>query len=796
LISKDKAIIIFAMTFLKRNRNVSLFSAAKLSSAKRRLPWVNLLLLVLVMGIGFTLRIAYLYELQERPQFQVPLYFQTDMGFIDNSALDWATAAREYCGLPPIEPRFERFLVWRHRYSDALMRPPGYMVFLSSLYFFFGDSQFAVRLVQMLLGMGSVLLGYRVGKQLYSRNTGLLMAVCLSFYWPFIIYEASLHEPVLVIFMSLLFMSGALWWAQRPGWLRSLWMGFLCGLYTVCSSAIILFLPVLVAWSVWVLGRYKKRKSAAVPVSDFDNTADGDTNEGHCPEQIAPPSKKPSWFLLFSIGNVVLIIFAFFIPLLPIALFNYNTSGHFVINSFGHGITLYLGNQPDSKGLLSSSEKLLDAYLGDEHKDLRVDEKMVQIDDFWALSDFALHKALQQMFAHPKWFITLTLKRAALFWSPKEISQNITEYADRLFSDVLYYVPGNFAFVYAFFLVGLLYYFAVFFKMISLRRAHVFTRDPWDTTRATEGYTLLLLLILVWYGPICFLWISAHYRAPILPALFAFAALAFCRLEYYFRTRSFFMCIMGAVIVFHVGVIGYLIPFSYDDDIQTWLYFREQYYEKEGESEKILALAEQVVDRAPNHLYSRQVYAYSLYKCGHFEQALVEYEKILPRLTEPYQVASVAETVGLLRRDQGDNEGAKQAFLQCIYNDSRRALAFHGLGNIAFESGDYSDAIHYLKQALVLDESNSNTYFLLGLSYKNSGDIKAAEEIFRQGTIINPEDPWPLIALADLLSETGSVEEACPLYEKAMLLSPENAAFREAYEKYCLQREAPNPADN
>ena len=46
-----------------------------------------------------------------------------------------------------------------------------------------------------------------------------------------------------------------------------------------------------------------------------------------------------------------------------------------------------------------------------------------------------------------------------------------------------------------------------------------------------EGYILILLLILVWYGPFIFLWISAHFRAPILPAIGVFAVLALCRIR-------------------------------------------------------------------------------------------------------------------------------------------------------------------------------------------------------------------------------------------------------------------------
>ena len=225
------------------------------ASRSRHVSW----LLAVILLLGLSIRLAYLWELQEHPDFQIPMYFQVDMGFIDNSALDHAQKMRAWCGLPPVEPRFERNIVWRHNPGDPQLRPPAYTFFLSALYFCLGDSQFGVRLVQMLLGLCSALLGYSLGRRLYSRGAGLLMAAFMALYWPFIIYEASLHEPVLVIFCSLLFMNAALWWRERPSGSRALCLGGACGPLPVSSAAIILFFQCCCSWVAWVLYRSKKR---------------------------------------------------------------------------------------------------------------------------------------------------------------------------------------------------------------------------------------------------------------------------------------------------------------------------------------------------------------------------------------------------------------------------------------------------------------------------------------------------------------------------------------------------------
>ena len=736
-------------------------------------PW----LLAAILLLGLTVRLAYLWELQEHPDFQIPMYFQVDMGFIDNSALDHAQKMRAWCGLPPVKPRFERNIVWRHNPGDPQLRPPAYTFFLSVLYFFLGDSQFGVRLVQMLLGLCSALLGYSLGRRLHGRGAGLLMAAFMAFYWPFIIYEASLHEPVLVIFCSLLFMNAAMWWRERPGSLRALLLGLACGLYTVSSAAIILFLPVLLCWVGWVLYRRNRRGRKA--------------SEAALNQDAEQEQRSRSLGRGYILAQAALVLFGFFGALSPVTLMNYQESGEFVLNSYGQGITLYIGNQPESKGYLHGADDLLDRYLGSEAIGLRVDEKVARIDDWKRWGVMARQAVKGQIFAHPLWFVKLCLKRAALFWTPQEISQNITEYADRLFSNVLYRIPGNFGVVFAFFITGIFAYLGIFIRDIYKRYPGHVRSEGFREGVNVEGYTLILLLILVWYGPFIFLWISAHFRAPILPAIGAFAVLALCRIPYRIRRGQIAWMTAGSAFIILVVAGMSMVPFSYDDDIQTWLYFRMQRYTLLKEPEKALAVAERVVQRAPDHLFARRIYAQALLEAGKKQEALQEYENVQWSLQDPKVLASVSEVIGLLRREFGDSEGARRAFLRAVHNDPGTAAALHGLGNIAFEAGEYAEAVEYLEQARKVDPANSNTCFLLGLTYNALGDAARAERAFREGMDEDKQDVWPVIGLANLLSGAGRREEACQLYDQALALQPENAQALQGREQYCSTPDIP-----
>ncbi len=711
--------------------------------------WIARLTLVLILLAGACLRLLYLWDLQEHPDFQVPLTFQVDMGFIDNSAFDHAQSWRAALGLSPIERRFERHVVWRRNPGDPQLRPPAYTFFLGALYFLFGDHQIALRLAQMALGLCSVWLGYCLGKRLRGRGTGLVVAALLAGYWPLIVYESVIHEPVMIVFCSLLFMNAALWWQRRPGGGRAALMGAACGLYTTAAAAIILFLPVLLMWLGWAL-------FWRVP--------------------------RTAWFRSVLTQSTAALI-AFFAPLAPVAVMNYVDSGMFVLNSYGQGITLYIGNQPESRGYLLGADALLDAYHGGRHRDLRVDEKVALIDSWPRWAAMARAAAAEHIGNHPLWFLRLCLKRALLFWTPHEIPQNVIEYCDKRFSRTLYWFPGGFGLLLPFILMG-------WWRVARLYWTRLSRYYSSGTVEAgsevnLDGCLLVGLLVLVWYAPYLVLWISAHFRVPLLPALFVFFAL------------GLHWC-MRPLLLRHWGVAArnltaaglamgalWMVPMSYDEHIQTWLYYRVEHYRAQGRLDKAAAAAERVVQRSPHHAFARRAYAQALLELERRGEALAQFEAALALEGEEATVVEVLEQVGTLRRALGDSAGAKEAFEALLARRPDHYMALHGLGDIAFGQGDYAKALPYLERACAADPQRSNAYFLLGMSYAALGEASKAEEAFRGGMAADPADVWPMMGLADLLRTQGKADEACALYRRASELELGGAAARRAHEEHC-----------
>lgn len=716
------------------------------------------MLVIVMFLLGFLLRIAYLLELQEHPEFQIPAEYQQDMGFNDNTALALATYLRNKLDLPEFVAKFKRTNEWVQKPEDYLFRPPLYTLFLAFLYFCLGDSQIGVRVGQMLMGLSAACLGYFLGKQVYGKTAGLIVFGFMLFYWPLIIYENALHSVSIAIFVGVLFLNTAFLWMRKKNFLSAGLLGIALSLYILTVTAMLPLVPVVGLWMVWV----------------------GKT--------VFEKGPRKNLRVVLSVGLSLAICAT---TVMAVTAYNYWVSGRIVIISGIAGMTLYIGNQSGSTGYLLGCDEILDRFLPEDAHSLTTDQKAARVP--WPeVSEYAKQVAMETIRKHPGWFMKLSLKRAFLFWTPKEISQNITEYCDKLFSRTLVWVPGNFICVFPLAILGLILYLYLGWNVLLQWRRNTYGFHlPYSEMQHVIKLTLILATMLVWYGPYCFLWVSAHFRAPILPHLFAFGAFGICTSLDLFKERRWKPLLLGTGIGVTVVTVMAMIPVSYDEDIQKWLYFRVRHYEESNRPDKALEIAERVVRRAPYHVFARRIYAQQLLNNGYKEAALAAFKEVLSDIQEATARADTYEIIGLLSRELGDNQAAQAAFQKAVALDSERPASLHGLGNIAFESGDYEQAVRYLEHVKRLEPERSNTYFLLGMTYAALGEVSKAETAYREGMNVNPKDVWPAYGLANLLYSMGRQDDACLLAQQTLELETENTILQEAVSTFCLSGDSP-----
>ena len=136
---------------------------------------------ILIVGAG--LRVAYLQEVRQLPDFERPA---VDAAFHDYWARGIAFDEWEPRGSFP-DPGIQ---------TSPYFRPPGYAYFLAAVYAIFGDGYIAPRIVQAVLGLAGVVLAFLFAHRWFGRAPAMLLAAGMSVYWTFLFFEAELQAPL------------------------------------------------------------------------------------------------------------------------------------------------------------------------------------------------------------------------------------------------------------------------------------------------------------------------------------------------------------------------------------------------------------------------------------------------------------------------------------------------------------------------------------------------------------------------------------------------------------------------
>ncbi len=132
----------------------------------------ELVLVALICLLAFLIRLAYVLTLQPRSfWFDGEHYSRLAAGLVQHGAY--------------LTDRGHPTAYW----------PPGYPLFLAAIYRFFGVDIVAVRVVQCLIGAGTVALVHRIASRVLDRSGARLAALATALY-PLFIYSAGADMPV------------------------------------------------------------------------------------------------------------------------------------------------------------------------------------------------------------------------------------------------------------------------------------------------------------------------------------------------------------------------------------------------------------------------------------------------------------------------------------------------------------------------------------------------------------------------------------------------------------------------
>ena len=375
----------------------------------------------------------------------------------------------------PLEPDLDAlvFLRWAARIAGgdlagegAFFFNPLYAYFLAPLVAVFGDAPLAaLRVVQLLLGLATVLLVADGARRLLDENVSLL-AAALAAAWPLLLfYGPVVHGVTLGVFLGAL----SLWTLARFAASRTAAAAFLAGiplgLAVLARPNVLPFALLLPAWFAL----------------------------------LAPAGSR----LRFAAARGGLLLAGVALCLLPSLLRNVAVLGRPVLTTTSMGINLHLCNNPaawDSGAMQTREFPFTPGTLEADSRAVaeRAEGRTLgptEVSDWWT------GRAAADVAAAPGRALLFTARKLLYFFAGFEIPSSYYFDAWRAETPVLRILPLSFALLAPFLAVGVL---------AAFRRT---------------GAVPFAMLVAVYAGGLAIFLPLDHYRAPVLPAAFPLAAL-------------------------------------------------------------------------------------------------------------------------------------------------------------------------------------------------------------------------------------------------------------------------------
>ncbi len=614
--------------------------------SKAKLLWWELVILAGILVIGLGLRGLYLHEVSKAPFFESP---GVDAGFHDY----WARGLATGNWTPPlnnVNPKIS---------ETAYLRPPGYPYFLAIIYMIAGEGYLTPRIIQMGLGLASCFLAYLLGRKWYGRVVALIFSAMMSIYWIFIYFEAEFHAPALFIFQLLLFVLMLGYWKEKMTFAPALCAGIVGGLCSLVRPNALLLLIAGVIWALWISRKRKNMRS----------------------------------FLFAMFG----LIFGCTVAISPATIRNYFVTKDFVLISSNAGINFFIGNNEYANGLVTAEIPGLGKFgtcydwpgivanlekkLGRKLKDSEV-------------SSYFIKEGLRFIGEHPGDFLRLTLKKALLFWGPREVAHNKEIHYEREFSTVLQKIPGNYALVLSLGIIG----FAIL--LLDYQRKHHQEQPSYHELQDRWEMSVLIgLLVLAYFFSVLPFFAAGRYRLPVIPFLLLFGSYGIYRFSIFVITRNV-RSVLACIVIFAAAYALTTRPFAdYEPSLARWYYDKGTMYDRTGQPDQALAHYRKAVEADPNLYAAHYNLAHKLMEQGKINEAIFHWTETV-RLNPSF--AAGHYNLAIAHQKQGDLDKAISHMKEAIFYRPETAKYHMHMGDFLADRGDIDQAIWHYRKVLSL----------------------------------------------------------------------------------------------
>lgn len=344
--------------------------------------------------------------------------------------------------------------------DTTYFRAPLYIWCLGLLYFLFGISLWVGRLFGLVIGLGSILLTYMLGRRLFDSKTGLVAASIHAIYPAMLYFESELLLDPLFTLLFQIALYRIILWIESTTQRNLLWVGITIGLAAICRPTVLVLIPIL----LFLIVRQRAGKELLIRSG-----------------------------LTFLVGLTLIIG--------PIFLRNIVVAGDPVLIASQGGINFYIGNNEISDGISATMPppygynwKLADVTY-DAETAIGKSLKPGEVSTYW------YNQGMNWVVQNPVRFTELFFAKLYYHIGNREISNNRS--LPRFFEQMplLRFNPLSFGLIFSLALTGM---------VLSWRR------------RTTVKVTVISMLLICAVGALFFF--SSRFRMPLIPFYIIFAS--------------------------------------------------------------------------------------------------------------------------------------------------------------------------------------------------------------------------------------------------------------------------------
>ncbi|HQN00411.1 MAG TPA: tetratricopeptide repeat protein, partial [Candidatus Hydrogenedentes bacterium] len=665
-----------------------------------------------IVLLAVLIRVGVFYELRQAPDYDHPVH---DAEFKDY----WGRALVMGDWTPPPGRNypFEDWMPYIH--------PPAYPWFLGIVYRLFGLHYDIPRIIQLFLGLCSILLLFDLTRRLWGTGTALGASFLMALYFVFPFYEMDLGQTTLGVFLMLVTANGLVRLLDTPSALLSAFTGGIFACLLLTRTEFLLFLPLVVLLPALAAVRRPPRAKALLVLCAM--------------------------------------LFGMALPTAPVVLRNYRHSEAFPVLSGDGPAMLYYSNNPWSTGTNPDSPDLR-AFIDDGDWTLFAFPKMyedyaasvgIPPRSYKALADHFMGKTRAYVRDNPGTTLRRAAKKALYFWGPMEIDENKVVWYEKQHSPVLRYLP-RFPLAVAAFLTGL----AMLVKDYLNRR-----RGGAKENRPYIAAALLLCCMAAYTAIYAAFYVTARYRVSILPFMMVFGGYGLYTMAGLARTKRY-VAFAGwsLVFVFLYGLAHIdIVPFT--PDIARWHDERRQAWTETNRLEDGVADLDRWLKRNPQDAYGYYNQGVMLFDLGRVEDALARFEKALA-LKPDYDTAYY--NLGLSFFELGRHEEAARAFETRLQKAPEDADAWYGLSRVRQQAGNTTGQAEALEKAIAVNPGHARALVDLSVVKREAGDLQAAETLLQQALEYTPGYGMAEFNLGLLLKDRGHYTDGLRHLEAAL----------------------------